>query len=374
MGLAAVPFGTAQAEDYKLQAHAGDGSLYVSACFCESIEPLENCPRELQFCGNFGGEYEKLFAGGFPKLYDGQWRVLRGYHDTRGGKVVVTDTKFSEGKSVTCKDVEEQWQRENALIRDWWKARTWGKTFMVDCKMYDLPKDCEVLHCTLLRGRVLNLLLVRDKQRSFGGSEYMLIIVVPDDCETMQVTSDIPTIVCGGEVKEFISDNEILDPSVRSRLLSALGQKELSVKSWAAVSDPQSKTDAPKVFLKDCPFVQQSALVAQAYPVSQKGSFLFKIWERFPGGFRLHFMDREVCGKVDRQYFLSDMKYSFEEYVQKREKFSELLHRGAKHNAVHHLKALAKDNAVRCIEDLKEKLKKLEEKLEEVSKKEGLKK
>ena len=353
MGLAAVPFGTAQAEDYEIEAHADDEHLFVSACFRESTEPLEDRSRQLQFCGSFGGEYEKLYAGGLPKRVDGQWFVVRGYHDAGGGKVVVTDTKFSEGKKVTRKDVEEQWQKEIDLIRGWWKDITWGKTFTVDCKMYDLPKGCQVLHCVLLRRRVLNLFLVRDKQRSFGGSEWMLVVVVPNDCGHMLVNSHIPTVVCGGEVKQLVSGNEILDPSVRSRILSALGQKDLSVKNSAVVR--QCETDKPGVLLKDCSFVQHAKAIGQVRFGCKENYSTVGIWRRFPRG--RFCLDPDVMRRAkDSSGFFRFARYAeqalYKVYAEE-QGFSAFFHRGAKHNVVRRIKDWA--------EDIKDELEKVSE-------------
>ena len=202
----------------------------------------------------------------------------------------------------------------------------------------------------------------------------MLVVVVPDDCERVFVKSVIPTVVCGGEVRSLSSSNEILSPSVRSSLLSVLGQKELSVNHYAAVCE--CKADKPEVLLKDCSFVQQAKAVGQMRFGSKEDYSVVGFWKRFPyGSFRL-FPPMVDCAKRHCS-FIDLVKYTDWTLCSVRnkvEKFSEFFHRGAKRKAVCSIKALAKNNAVRCIEDLKKKLKKLEWKLEAVSEKERLKK
>ena len=374
MGLAAVPFGMAQAEDYEIKVKDWNGGPWISAC-CRKKEVIsEYSDYYLSFCGNFGVNYESFNTKDLPSMYDGSYRVLRGYHDENGGKVCVMDMKFSEGKTVTRKDVEGQWQREEVLIRDAWKRREPWKRFTVNCKIYNLPKGCAVMHFVLVKERFLNFFLVKDGQRSFGGTEHVLVVVVPDGCETVKVESEgIPTIVCGNKVDGLISSHEILDPSVRSSLLFALGQKELSVNHYAAVRG--CETDTPEVLLKDCPFVQQTKAIGQMRSGSKESSVV-GVWKRFPcGKFRLD-LSMTGCVETDGSFIgLEHGVYSvFAGIRWEMERFSKFLHRGAKHNAVRHIKALAEDNTVRCIEHLKEKLKKLEGKLEKVSEKEKLKK
>ena len=383
MGLAAVPFGTAQAEDYEIKVASkleGDSIYRATAVFVYSgdMKVFSKSHGPMDYWGGF-----PLSRGGRLLTVGGRcgWTFLRGLHDEEGGEVAVTDAKFSGGRSITREDVEAQWKKEEVGFRDTCHRLLMDeegprRVFTVDCKMYNLTKGCSVEHFFMFKNGFLNFFLVQDPQRSLGGFKNTLVIVVPDDCENVVVRSaGIPTVVCGGKVKGLVSDNEILDPSVRSRLLSTLGQKELSVKSWAAISesktDIQSKTDAPKVLLKDCPFVQQAKVVGQMRRGSKMWPFI-GIWERLRGEFCLTGNGYEELPEGYLSVFESDVKYYFKKHV--REEFLKLLHRGAKHNAVCHIKALAKDNAVRCIEDLKEKLKKLEGKLKKVSEKEKLKK
>ena len=326
--------------------------------------------------------------------------MLWGYHDAKGGRVAVTDAKFSEGKNITREDVEAQWRREESLLRDLVGDKEVDGFYAVgsscfgidgasvmDCKMYDLPEGCEIYHFVKMEEKFLNLFLIWDKQRSFGGSEYTLVVVVPDNCGTVTVNSVVPTIVCGGKIDFFVSSNEILSPSVRSGLLAVLGQKELSVHCGVAVFE--CETDEAEVLLKDCPLAQQAECLGQVYRDQT-----VHVWERLsPYGkfclqlqYKQDFEDalwrheyvplKECPGRMNRGVKIGSRYAGLfcSKLDETRNKFSELLHRGAKHNAVRHIKALAKDNAVCCIKDLKEKLKKLEGKLEKVSEKERLKK
>ena len=291
MGLAAVPFGTAQAENYEIVVSRflePDGvAVSVGTCEEEYWEQRLHACFECRSC-------KGLFDGYSGCENSAKYSVIRGFHNEKGGKVSVTDTKFSEGKNITRKDVEEQWHKEEGLLRDRLvrngKDRGCGKnsfpvdnagiSVALDCKMYDLPEGVKVMHFAVLAERLINFFLVKDEQRSFGGPEYMLVVVVPNSCESMTVKScGIPTVVCGGEVKDFVSSNEVLAPSVRARLLSVFGQKELSVNRCAAVC--KSERDKSEVLLKDCSFAQRAEAIIQVrYDFSDEGGFVGSVFRR----------------------------------------------------------------------------------------------
>jgi len=116
-------------------------------------------------CGCFSalGFFEQNELKWIERFRNG-YSMLRGYHDATGGRVAVTDAKFSEGKNITREDVEEQWRREEAVLRDLVGDKEVDGFYAVgsscfgidgasvmDCRMYDLPEGCQVLYFVLLK-------------------------------------------------------------------------------------------------------------------------------------------------------------------------------------------------------------------------------
>ena len=155
MGLATVPFGTVQAENYEIEVRDDNGWLHVSGSGGDwGRFPGEIDQSRDEDLGEIVAKWEGLFAESSLFGIIEQKAAVRGYHNEKGGKVNVADTKFSEGKSVTRKDVEEQWQREEVLIKD---IKPFDRVmylcrFAVDCKMYNLPSGCAVSSFVLTGG------------------------------------------------------------------------------------------------------------------------------------------------------------------------------------------------------------------------------
>ena len=256
--------------------------------------------------------------------------------------------------------MEEQWHKEEGLLRDRLvrngKDRGCGKnsfpvdnagiSVALDCKMSDLPEGCEIYHFVKMEEKFLNLFLIWDKQRSFGGSEYTLVVVVPDNCGTVTVNSVVPTIVCGGKIDFFVSSNEILSPSVRARLLSVFGQKELSVHCGVAVFE--CETDEAEVLLKDCSFAQRAEAIIQVrYDFSDEGGFVGSVFRRLSLYGRFVFdpvMTRAASCGSDLVFFTSKCAgWCQGRNGIEKERFSKFFHRTSKRNAVHHIRNWAND-------------------------------
>ena len=87
---------------------------------------------------------------------------------------------------------------------------------------YCLPEGCTV---AFYQYPGMGFYIFKNKQRSLSGPMYVLILSFTYDRISCYCSSDIPTVGFGG-VHDYRSNNEILSPSFRERILSTLAYEE----------------------------------------------------------------------------------------------------------------------------------------------------
>ncbi len=262
MGLAAVLFGTAQATDYEIKVtqehkpeamhfrisvsrngatpHLADiewqynkeypNTLFYPDMFMRCYD--DETKRENRFQNHMAlTEYTiqryATFFERFKNFYDvselngNQLQKVIGSEITANAVLRNYTVEFLKNKNLTLDNFIQRWKNYDL-------QRRFVSCFIPErghnIVKYCLPKGCIVAHYWC---EGVNFYIFKDKQRSLGGPEYVLVFRCGYGyIESLRCSSNVPTVGCGIARDVYSSDNEILSPSFRERILSTLAYEE----------------------------------------------------------------------------------------------------------------------------------------------------
>ena len=263
MGLAAVPFGTAQADNHTIsvkQEEKSDAVHFKISVFGGGIQLREteivwlhdsDYPTPLLYsdalmrCYNDEAKREtRINSGGWfhtdhimrqCSTFFEKWRNfydVKKFNEQQLRKVA-SPLSISD---ATLRSYSVEFLKNKNIARDTffqrWRKFEADKCYMTDFPGSDayscyivkwhLPKGCTVAH--YFNG-FIDFYIFKDKQRSLSGPMYTLVLKYQSAYGSCCCLSDIPTVGFGG-VHDYRSNNEILSPSFRERILSTLAYEE----------------------------------------------------------------------------------------------------------------------------------------------------